>query len=248
MVVIAAATLLCACADPQRLPEWNGVWVTEGRAVNIDGFTTVGATDGAAPPALAVFSTTTPWNDVTRAKIDALMKATNGDPARGFEHGAAGWGYPLMMAGAAPLQFAITKNAVLVFNAYRDLRVIYTDGRSHMPAEEGWPPTTWGDAIGHWEGDTLVIDTIGVRDPSQYVGIAAPFSEKAHYTERLRQVSPDRIEGEMTIEDPQTLTRPVHLKLAYVRSRELNRIVLDTFTNNRSGFDGEFSTIEPPRQ
>ncbi len=102
-----------------------------------------------------------------------------------------------MMTGPSPVQFVVRPDLTIVVNMYRDLRLIYTDGRGHLPAAEGWPPTTWGDSVGHWEDDTLVIDTIQVRDP-YYMGITAPFSDHAHYVERLRKTGPDRIEGQMT--------------------------------------------------
>jgi len=99
-----------------------------------------------------------------------------------------------MMDGAPPLQFVVTPEETLIFNTYRDLRHIYTDGRAHPPEEDRWP-TTWGDSVGRWEGDTLVIDTVSVREPNKYFGISVWLSDGAHYTERLRMTSPDRIEG-----------------------------------------------------
>ena len=47
--------------------------------------------------------------------------------------------------------------------AGREIRHIYTDGRPHPSADEIWP-TPWGDSIGHWEGETLVVDTIAVQE------------------------------------------------------------------------------------
>jgi hypothetical protein len=190
----------------------------------------------------------TPWNDASRVKVQTILAtAINGEIGNKAET-AGGWGYPLMMEGPAALQFLITPKVTVIMNLYRDTRQIYTDGRGHLPAAEQWPATTWGDSIGHWEGDTLVIDTVGVRNPQLYFAIAAPFSEKAHYVERLRLVAPDRIEGEMTIEDPETLTMPVKFPLSFVRSKEVERLVFDSFSNDRSGFDGEFNTIEAPKK
>ena len=122
-----------------------------------------------------------------------------------------------MMDGAPPLQFVITPEETLIFNTYRDLRHVYTDGRPHPPEEDRWP-TTWGDSVGHWDGDTLVIDTVSVREPNKYFGVSAWLSDQAHYTERLRMVAPDRIEGEMTIVDPATLSQPWVVKLNYKRA------------------------------
>jgi hypothetical protein len=243
---IATASLvlaLCACTqqstDPRvqlfaTLPNWNGVWIADGLEPGIDGFSM------ARIPAFLVMNPAIPWNEASLAKIQA-ERATN--PELQVEP-AAGWGYPLMMDGSPPLQFVITPEATLIFNSYRDLRHIYTDGRGHPADEDRWP-TTWGDSIGHWDGDTLVIDTVSVREPNKYFGVVAGLSDQAHYTERLRMVAPDRIEGEMTIDDPATLRAPWVVKLNYKRAESFDRLILDSYFNDRTGFDGDYYTIEP---
>lgn len=256
-LLLLTATALHACGNGPAstatsaaggVPEWTGVWITAGAEMGIDGFTPVDPSVlTGPPPPLFIFNPTIPWNDTMRREVGALLSAKEDLMAKedpNGPRGANGWGYPTMMASPAPIQFAVTPTLTLIFDQYRDLRLVHTDGRGHQPEDEGWPPTTWGDSIGHWDGDTLVIETIGVRGPREYVGVAAPFSEKARYRERLRRVSEDRIEGEMTIEDPATLTAPMKIPLAYVRSKEIDRLMPDAFTNDRTGFDGEFNTIE----
>jgi len=238
------AVALAACteqrpADPRverfaQLPDWSGIWVADGLEPGIDGFSM------ARMPAFLVVNPDAPWNETTVAKLQAELARNPGlqvEPA-------AGWGYPLMMDGAPPLQFVVTPEETLIFNTYRDLRHVYTDGRAHPLEEDRWP-TTWGDSVGRWDGDTLVIDTVSVREPNKYFGIVAWLSDQAHYTERLRRVAADRIEGEMTIEDPATLSRPWVIKLAYKRANGWDRLIHDGYANDRTGFDGEFYTIEP---
>ncbi len=242
-----AALALGACtqppppADPRveqfaRLPDWSGIWLAEGLEPGIDGFSV------SRLPALAAVNPAIPWNDSAKARLEAELAR---NPELQVEP-AAGWGYPLMMDGAPPLQFVITPEETLIFNTYRDLRHIYTDGRPHPPDEDRWP-TTWGDSVGHWEGDTLVIDTVSVREPNKYFGISVWLSDQAHYTERLRKVAPDRIEGEMTIVDPATLSQPWVVKLAYVRAAGWDRLIHDSYDNDRTGFDGDYYTIESPQ-
>jgi hypothetical protein len=180
-----------------------------------------------------------PWTDSARAK---LLEALNGSGARK----AQGWGYPMMMDAYAPIQFVITSEEVLITNSYHEVRQVYTDGRSHPKEEDRWA-TTWGDSVGHWEGDTLVIDTIAVRDPTRYFIFAPPLSEAAHYVERLRKMGADRIEAEFTIEDTVTLTRPWTVKTAYVRAPNLDRLVPDAFENDRSEVEGDAFGIRPPK-
>jgi hypothetical protein len=241
---LSLALALCACTERQpadarveqfaQLPNWSGVWVAEGLEPGIDGFSM------SRLPAFIVVNPDIPWNETSVAKIQAELAL---NPELQVQP-AAGWGYPLMMDGAPPLQFVITPEETLIFNTYRDLRHVYTDGRPHPSEQDRWA-TTWGDSVGRWDGDTLVIDTVSVREPNQYFGVVARLSDQAHYTERLRMVSPDRIEGEMTIEDPATLSRAWVVKLAYKRADGFDRLIHDSYFNDRTGFDGDYYTIEP---
>jgi hypothetical protein len=105
-------------------------------------------------------------------------------------------------------------------------RRIFTDGRNH-PAFDDLNPSYMGNSIGHWEGDTLVVDTIGFNDnrkgkkwqpePGQR---EAPFprSEQMHMTESMRLTDQNTFEDDMVIEDPETLTKPWLINLAWSRS------------------------------
>jgi hypothetical protein len=242
-----AALALTACTqqsptDPRvaqfaQLPNWSGVWIADGLEPGIDGFSM------ARPPSFAMGVPGVPWNETTTARFQAEL-ATNPELQVAP---AAGWGYPLMMDGAPPLQFVVTPEETLIFNTYRDLRHIYTDGRPHPAEQDRWA-TTWGDSVGHWEGDTLMIDTVSVREPNKYFGISAWLSDQAHYTERLRMTAPDRIEGEMTIVDAATLSAPWVVKLDYKRAAGFDRLLHDAYDNDRTGFDGDFYTIKPSAQ
>jgi hypothetical protein len=89
------------------------------------------------------------------------------------------------------------------FNATRR---IYTDGRPH-PTGVDLVPTYMGHAIGKWEGDTLVVDTVGMN-PGIYDRTGAPHSGEVHVMERMRLVGPDLLEDQIVIEDPVMLTQP----------------------------------------
>jgi hypothetical protein len=240
--VVALALTACTQqppADPRveafaQLPNWSGIWLADGLEPGVDGFSV------SRLPAFLLVNPDIPWNEATTAKIQAeLAKNPELQVAP-----AAGWGYPLMMDGAPPLQFVITPEETLIFNTYRDLRHVYTDGRSHPAEEDRWP-TTWGDSVGHWDGDTLVIDTVSVREPNKYFGVVVWLSDQAHYKERLRMVAPDRIEGEMTVVDPATLSRDWVVRLQYKRADGWDRLIHDAYDNDRTGFDGDFYTIKP---
>ena len=84
-----------------------------------------------------------------------------------------------------------------------EVREVYMDGR---PVPKDWDPTREGRANGHWEGDTLVIETVGMRAGTlDQVGL--PYSDKLRVVERLTR-SGDLLTDEITLIDPEAYTRP----------------------------------------
>lgn len=154
-------------------------------------------------------------------------------------------GAPVYLYNRA-LEFVVTPEQTLILTIYRDVRRIATDGRALSAPEDRWV-TAWGESVGRWEGDTLVIETVAVRQPNLFFR-APPFSEAAHYTETLRKVGPDRIEGELTIVAPEALTGPWTLKQAYVRAEGLHHLVYDTFSNDRTTLEDGLFAILPPEE
>lgn len=223
-----------------RLPYWPGYWVGETAAnTPISGIASRPAPgDGAEPPDTpALWSNRAPWNEEGRRRIAEVLRNQGG--RKGL-----GWGYPLMMYSATPVQFLITPEEVLIINAYNEARHIYTDGRDHPAPEDLWPTVT-GNSIGHWEGDTLVIDTIMVTNPNEFFQGGPPLSEEARYSERIR-LDGDKLRLELTIEDPVTLSAPWKMDLALVRDEGFDRMIQIDWNNDRTGVDGDTNTIEPP--
>src|SRR5690606_34856016 len=101
-----------------------------------------------------------------------------------------------------------------------------------------------GNSIGHWEGDTLVIDTIMVSSPNAFFQGAPPLSEEARYSERI-WLDGERLRIDMTIEDPVTLSEPWKAGLAMVRDEGFDRMIQVDWNNDRTGNDGATNTIEP---
>jgi hypothetical protein len=84
--------------------------------------------------------------------------------------------------------------------------VVHTDGRPHKKADD-LEPLYNGDQTGHWEGDTLVIDTISL-DERTWINQTGWFhSDQAHVIERLRRPSMNYLEYQYTVEDPKVLTK-----------------------------------------
>lgn len=91
-----------------------------------------------------------------------------------------------------------------VVTTYSEVRQIFLDGRSHP---NDVPPTWMGHSVGHWESDTLVIDTVGFNGLAWYSG-GLSSSESLHVVERYRRPDLGHLELEITVEDPAVLQRP----------------------------------------
>ena len=85
-------------------------------------------------------------------------------------------------------------------------RVIYMDGRQH-PAGDALRPTYLGHSIGRWEGDTLVVDTVGFNE-KQWLAGSMPTTDKLHLTERISRPNLRSLSYEVTIDDPGAYTAP----------------------------------------
>ena len=108
-----------------------------------------------------------------------------------------------------PIQLVQTPGQLVQLVEFlNNFRVVPTDGRPH---EKNPDPTFNGDAVGHWEGDTLVIDVIGLDERSRaFLGTGSEFlhSDEEHVIERLSRPSMNYLIYQVTIEDPKALTKP----------------------------------------
>jgi hypothetical protein len=220
-----------------HLPYWPGYWVAEDQAgTTITGLAPVVTASTGSSFSVNVMplrGSNAPWNEEGRRRWDTARQSADGRKA-------TGWGYPMMMGSATPLRFLITPEETIIINFYNEARYIYTDGRP-MPAEEDLWPTTYGTSVGHWEGDTLVIETVQVTDPSSFFHGAPPFSEEARYVERIRLDGPDRLTLEFTVTDPVTLTAPWTTNASWVR---FDRSIILAWDNDRTGNEDGLNTIE----
>ena len=107
--------------------------------------------------------------------------------------------------GLFPMQIVQTSKQVILLYEYMNVfRVIPLNAKHPDDAE----PTYLGDSVGHWEGDTLVVDVTNFNDKTWLVGAGTFHSAELHITERYTRVNKDRIDYEAKIEDPNVLTKP----------------------------------------
>ncbi len=109
-------------------------------------------------------------------------------------------------AFAVPYQFQIVESAhsVAILNGYPGtFRIIPTDGGLHSADPD---PSWMGESIGHWEGDTLVLDSVGFNDKTEISGYR--HSDKLHIVERFSRPTYEALQYEATMDDPNVFDKP----------------------------------------
>jgi hypothetical protein len=191
-------------ADLAKLPDWSGVWFPESWM----------ATTARHPPT---------WRPEAQKDVDALRALDKAGHPKGLYVDCLPEGMPsFMIMTLATTEFLFTPGRVTILNEFdgNRQRRIWTDGRGHPDDPD---PTFSGHSIGHWEGDTLVVDTVAILPEtylpiSQSVGI--PNDGDTHIVERIHLVGPDHLVDEMTIEAPHVLAAPWKVTRNLTRSRE----------------------------
>jgi hypothetical protein len=145
-----------------------------------------------------------PWAE---AKFEAANLATN-DP----NLGCLPEGMPRFMFIPLPMEiFQVPTRVVIIHEGVQDMRQIYMN-RQHL---QDLNPSYSGDSIGKWEGNTLVVDTIGFNDRTWVDSGGLPHSESMHVIERIRRVDHDTLVDDFTIEDPMAFTKPITAQQVY---------------------------------
>ena len=114
-----------------------------------------------------------------------------------------------VMLGLFPQQIIQTPKQIVVLYEYMNTFRVITMNSTHP---DDLIPSYMGHSIGRWDGDTLVVDVTGFNDKTWLAGTGTFHSEAMHITERYTRVDKDRIDYQVTIEDPKVLTKPWTLK------------------------------------
>jgi hypothetical protein len=204
-VFAASTTLLAQTAaqsgakkiqTPAHVPDLNGVWanITESAATF----------NPREDPSFQGWAETK-WK--ANKNDDPAQRNTNGlvqmDPtvASCFPSGM-----PRLMTEVFPFEIIQVRDRVLILFE-RDYAVshIWTDGRK--PPEDP-DPTYMGYSVGKWDGDTLVVETVGVKDSTWLDRAGHPHSDALHVVARMRRVNHDRLQIDWKFDDPKAFTKP----------------------------------------
>ena len=213
-------------APLDRLPDWGGVWVLD----------------------FAAFMSGPPPQPVPKGKYLQAYEAWKAEvrkndgvaPEAGSHCLPPGMPVMMTMIPQYPLEFIFSPGRVTVlFEAWMQWRRIFTDGRPHEDSPE---PSFEGSSIGHWEGDTLVVDTIGIKEAAM-LGMGIGHSDKLHLIERIHLApgDPDLLKVELTADDPEALAQPFTMTASFRRDRKGGLLEFVCAENDRNpvGPDGK---------
>ena len=230
LLVGLAAALLSPLVQAQisTPPDLSGAWAPYrgGR----------GADPALAPPPAGPVMLKPAFADAYRARRAAEAEAAK----RGESIGTAAaqctpYGMPRMMSVALyPVEIVQRPEQItMVAEAFSEVRRIYMNQPQLAVGEVA--PGYYGHSVGRWEADTLVVDTIAIKEsvPSYQ---SLPHSDQMRITERLRLVASDLLHDQITIEDPVVLEQPVVYTLAYRRTAGY-KMVEFVCENNREYID-----------
>jgi hypothetical protein len=209
LLALGFGLLFFAHAQAQAPPDLSGAWAPYrgGR----------GADPNLAPPAPGPIVLKPPYAKTYEARRAAEAEATKrGEPLGTAAMQCVPYGMPRMMSVALyPVEIIQQLSQItIVTEAFSEVRRVFMN-QPQLPTDEV-PPGYYGHSVGRWDGDTLVVDTVGIKESvSSYQNL--PHSSQMRITERIRLVTPDILHDAITIEDPVVLEKPVVYTLAYRR-------------------------------
>jgi hypothetical protein len=215
-VRLAAQAGTAATAAPARAPRmadghpdlsgvwWGGADVGGRPAGGGRGGPPAGGRGGGRGPAPVTFSSLYQPS----AQAHAKTLSDKDDPSLDCTPTAFGTLNVSMFDVGAVAQIVQTpKFVIMLTETYHGFQIVPTDGRPHRDTV---PPSNRGDAIGHWDGDTLVVDKTNFTDNTwiSAEGRVSYHSDALHVVERYTRVDANTLEIEATLEDPKVLTKP----------------------------------------
>jgi hypothetical protein len=204
----AAAALLASCSLPaaaQAIKGINGAWerypsIASGLGSDASGRAPAAPAPIPDPPLKPEFLDT--WRAET-ARVRELTQA--GLPPTNSNSACLPEGMPSMMQAIFPMEVLETPGQITVIQeAYNQVRRIHLN--EELVAAEDAEPRFSGHSAGRWEGDTLIVETVGVKDYVRFRLV--PHSADMRIVERIGLINDDYLQNTVTVTDPEYLTAP----------------------------------------
>ena len=194
--VVSAETPYAAPHTRDGTPDLQGIWETRNAAA----FDVSEIAEGHEIPYLP----------------EALAKEEKGNRVDPMAHCAMP-GVPRINYLPFPFQIIQRPGLVIILYEYlHNQRLISTTPRPHLEGIDLW----MGDSVGHWEGDTLVVDVAGLGDKTWLDSARHTHSDALHVVERYTRTGSDAIHYEATLEDPKTYSKPWKISMTLHRNTQ----------------------------
>jgi hypothetical protein len=196
-----------------RLPDWSGTWSPDVSDQNAQ-----------------IRTNPVPWKPEIQQQVDHWVAEEKAGRPKGLLLDCLPHGMPsliLITHNATEILFTPGRVTLLGESDGNRLRRIWTDGRGHAPDPD---PSFHGESIGHWEGDTLHVDTIAIL-PQVYLAVSEavgiPNNGDMHIKERIHLIAPDTLAFDLTIDAPRILTKPWTTRRLYYRKRQKSHEIVE---------------------
>ena len=207
LALLTTATAGARAEGDGKYPDWDGQWFRTG-GVQFDPTKPLGRGQQA------------PLTPEYQAKLEAsIADIAAGGHGLNEHTSCLPHGMPRMMNAVYPIEFVVQPKTTYILLEENLPRRIYTDGRGHPEVSD---PTFHGHSIGHWEGDTLVVDTVDIvpQAPlavSEAAGL--PNNGDMHVIERIHLTDKDILQDDLEIIAPKILTKPWKTSRIFFRQR-----------------------------
>jgi hypothetical protein len=222
LAAIVLALALGAQGSKTGAPDINGFWNNEYTP-------NLAQALGHEPPYTAYGAQR--WKDVD-TKDDPTGKCLPVGPSRAF---------------TAPFPFQLVQGPAMIaflFEYQTIYRMVYMDGRPHPPDIDDYPEFM-GHSIGHWEGDTLIIDTVGINERSWLDTAGHEHSAKLHLIERLQRLDENHLKYTVTFDDPVFFTESWSITRNFTRGKPIDRIMTYSCQENNKDVEHLQSNKKP---
>jgi hypothetical protein len=181
---------------PVHIPDLNGVWADISESAPTFNPKVGPSFQPWAEAKWQAIKHTDPGQTVSNGRVDLDPTVASCFPS----------GMPRLMTEVFPFEIIQVRDRVLILFE-RDYAVshIWTDGRK-LPEDPD--PSYMGQSVGRWDGDTLVVDTIGLKDTTWLDRAGHPHSDALHIVARMRRMNRDRLQIDWTFDDPKAFTKP----------------------------------------
>lgn len=216
------------------LPDWSGAWALDNESFN----KTRQTSDSPDRNNPNVPKLTQKWWDY-RYNNKVLNKGADGKGATNNAATCIPDGMPGVMTTPLQFEFLFTPGRLTVISSNVEVRRIYTDGRGFP---EDMVPKFEGHSIGHWEGDTLVVETKGIL-PKAEMFVGLPQTGNTQVVERMHKVSDKKFQIDFVVTNPDMYTEP----FKYTRTYEYTPVMEEAICmeNNRDNNDAVDLTPPP---